>query len=393
MEALLSSNPESDTLVGNLKYNLDPTGSYVQQRRQSTTFSNVSSASPQGVKTITISLGSASEWLVGKSCTLAMQINNTDTTNALLPATVGVHNLFSRVQIRLGSTLVEDVQEYGKVCELFSKIAHSPAKRIEEGHIGFGTANVTTNPDKFLDSQHTPKTIAAGASKKIYMKFDLSGLLTQHRWIPLFALSTGVTIQLTLADAADAMCASANGVTYSQSYTLTDIRMLADVISLSSELQDSYNSAMLSGQSLKICTKNFEVIKSYLPADSAGSFSIPISKNYTRLASLFAAFTKAEDTYTGTSKPITDSYFPTANSEDFEYYLQLGSKRVPDHPVRGTSEAWMRLMNGTGLSESLHSTGIDQEAYKSNCFCLVQDMERLASVMASGEDVSTGQTL
>ena len=64
MEALLSSGgPQSDVLVGPLKFGLDPQGSYVTQRRQATTFSNVNSASPAGVKTITINQGSSSEWL------------------------------------------------------------------------------------------------------------------------------------------------------------------------------------------------------------------------------------------------------------------------------------------------------------------------------------------
>ena len=64
MEALLSSGgPQTDVLVGPLKFGLDSQGSYVTQRRQSTTFSNVNSASPAGVKTITINCGSSSEWL------------------------------------------------------------------------------------------------------------------------------------------------------------------------------------------------------------------------------------------------------------------------------------------------------------------------------------------
>ena len=64
MEALLSSGgPQSDILIGPLRFGLDPQGSYVTQRRQATTFSNVNSASPAGVKTITINCGSSSEWL------------------------------------------------------------------------------------------------------------------------------------------------------------------------------------------------------------------------------------------------------------------------------------------------------------------------------------------
>ena len=102
MEALLSSGgPESDVLVGPLKYGLDPQGSYVQGRRQSTTFSNVNSASPAGVKTVTINCGSASEWMDPQSVLLSFLITETGGAHALFPATPGAHCLFERLQVRL----------------------------------------------------------------------------------------------------------------------------------------------------------------------------------------------------------------------------------------------------------------------------------------------------
>ena len=104
MEALLSSGgPQSDVLVGPLKFGLDPQGSYVTQRRQATTSSNVNSASPSGVKTVTINVGSSSEWLDCSTCLLSFLITNTDAALALFPATTGAHCLFDRLQVRLGS--------------------------------------------------------------------------------------------------------------------------------------------------------------------------------------------------------------------------------------------------------------------------------------------------
>ena len=121
MEALLSSgnaNGTGEHLVGPLRFGLDPQGSYVQGRRQSTTFSNVNSASPAGVKAITINVGSASEWLDPSTVLLSFLITNTDAANALWPATVGAHCLFDRLKVRLGSTLVEDIQDFGKLTEI-----------------------------------------------------------------------------------------------------------------------------------------------------------------------------------------------------------------------------------------------------------------------------------
>jgi hypothetical protein len=72
----------------------------------------------------------------------------------------------------------------------------------------------------------------------------------------------------------------------------------------------------------------------------------------------------------------------------------MGSRRIPDNDVRGTSEAWYRLQGALGLYNSLaHSTSVDEDAYKSNCFCCATDCERLPMVMASGENTSSGQTI
>ena len=84
MKALLSSSgPKTDVLIGPLKYGLEPQGSYVTQRRQSTTFSNVNSDSPAGVKTCTINVGSSSEWVDPSTVLLSFLITNTDGTNAI----------------------------------------------------------------------------------------------------------------------------------------------------------------------------------------------------------------------------------------------------------------------------------------------------------------------
>ena len=247
MEALLSSGgPQTDVLVGPLKYGLDPQGSYIQARRQSTTFSNVNSASPAGVKAITINCGSSSEWMDPSTVLLSFLITNNDLNNELFPATPEVACLFDRLQIRLSSTLVEDIQEYGKLTHIMSKFSMDPQKKMDSAALGFGTASTTNS--LFLAGSHEAEKIPAGSSKRVYMKFDISGILSQHRYIPLFALGgQGLQIQLSLAPADQAMIISDSGTTFSQSYTLSDIRLLADMITLDRSLSESYSAALLKG--------------------------------------------------------------------------------------------------------------------------------------------------
>jgi len=230
MEALLSSaGPETEHLVGPLKFGLDPQGSYVQNRESTSTFSNVNSASPAGVKQITINVGSSSAWLDPQTVLLSMLITNTDTVNSLWPATVGSHCLFDSVTIRMGSTEVERIDQFGKLTEIMTKYSMSPQKRMEVGMLGFGTQVKASNPNMYMTDQHDARPIPPGGSKRIYMKFDLSGVFSTHRWTPLFALGgMGLGIQCALAPAASAMILSEGGVTYSSGYVLSDIRLLSD---------------------------------------------------------------------------------------------------------------------------------------------------------------------
>ncbi len=73
----------------------------------------------------------------------------------------------------------------------------------------------------------------------------------------------------------------------------------------------------------------------------------------------------------GKAKLVNTNYFPTAQSEDVSYHLAMGSRRVPDNDVRGSTEAWWRLGGALGLGNSLaHSTSVDAASYKSDCFAL-----------------------
>lgn len=205
----------------------------------------------------------------------------------------------------------------------------------------------------------------------------------------------GLQIQLSLAPANQLLIISHGGTTYSQGFALSDIRLLGDMCSLSGELQESYNAALLNGTSLKMPIKSWECLKNYLPADSCGNFDVAIIKSYTRLATMFAVFTQNPPAdNSGKAKVVNTNYFPTTQSEDVAYHLAMGSWRIPDNDVRGTSEAWYRLQGALGLYNSLaSSTSVDLASYKSDCFAIGIDVERLPMVSASGEKLSTGQTI
>ena len=116
-----------------------------------------------------------------------------------------------------------------------------------------------------------------------------------------------------------------------------------------------------------------------MPADSSGSFDVAISKGYTRLATRFSVFNQHPPAdNSGKAKLVHTNYFPTAQSEDVSYHLAMGSRRVLDNDVRGSTEAWWKLGGALGLGNSLaHSTSVDAASYKCDCFAIGIDVDKM----------------
>jgi len=398
MEAILASadNAQAPELPGNLNYNLDPQGTFIQSRNEVQSFALVQNASPAGVKQITVNLASPNSWCDPKSVLLSFNLKNDDAANPIQPSTCGCHSLFSSLVVRMSGQEVERITDYGRICELFTKLSYSPKKRSELAQIGFGTQAVgTAFPND--NEAHVPNQIAAGALQRCFMRFDLAAVLSQSKLLPLWALGGGSGLQLilTLAPAADAVV---TGAGKSTQYHLEDIRCLWDEISLASELHESYLSSMLQGTSLRLHLRAYEVHTNYLDNGTAGSFSISIQRSYTRLAAIAICFsqTQADTEASGVLAKLTNRhYFPTASKGDAEYYVQIGSKRQPQQNVVGTKESFYRMQRAVGIGDSLAHTGsVSQADYESNSYAIFVDFEKSGEgFISTGENMSAGSVL
>jgi hypothetical protein len=247
----------------------------------------------------------------------------------------------------------------------------SPEKKVNLAQLGFGTQIPSAEPDWFAAQNHEAKTIPASGSKRIHWRCNLSGLLSNHRWIPLWALggSVGLQVSFFLAPVNDSLIKSHGGVTYSQSYLLKDCRALSSVVTLDSDLQESFNAALLGGTALRYQTKTIEPVWSYLANSSvSGNFDV--------------------------AKLCNTFYVHPGSEETLQYSLQLGTKRIPDNDSIGFSEAWWRLLNCVGISGSLaHSTGITYADYASSSFCIGISCEKLPHLASTGENLSNTSTI
>jgi hypothetical protein len=255
-------------------------------------------------------------------------------------------------------------------------------------------------PNWFAAANHDAAVVhhvnaAAGhtGTKRIHWKCNLSGLLSQHRAIPLFALGqgSGLTISFFLAPVADSTIRSLEGGpadAYSQDYKLTDVKAHCTMITLDDSLQDSFLSQLLAGNPISLSIKKVESMWSYIPTGITSKFTIPMTRNYTRLASLYATFAQ-EQADVGKLRLATNFYVHTGSAETLAYNFQIGARRIPDNDVVGFSESWYRLLNCLGVGGSLsHAIGVTHQDYATNSYCLAGDFERFPQMSSTGENVS-----
>ena len=120
---------------------------------------------------------------------------------------------------------------------------------------------------------------------------------------------------------------------------------------INDELQEAFNAQLLNSVSLRIPFRSMEVQTMFLPADNNGSWDLPLSKSFTRASGLFVFLNQPEPANNfGQDKLCNSSYFPGGDAtEGLEWYLQLGSRRMPDQNIRGLSETWYHAMCALGM--------------------------------------------
>jgi len=415
MESLLSAN--EDILIPPLSLGLKPGAAYIQNRRQASVFSSINQASPQGVQNIRFNLSSTVEWCDPASVIISFDCVNDSDTAPLHPATVGAHCLFERYQCKMAASSIEDIEHYGRTCELFTQLIPAE-KRLNEGMLGFGTKPATvafaneaapTNAEvvaalKSINSNdpfkgnHQVEEIPAGGKRKVYMKLPLSGIFTaQQKYLPLWSLGAGgVEVMLSLAPAADAVTSNYGGVAKSTTYHLENIVMQADMITIDTALQEQYSRNLMEGGSLMLHTKLWDCTLMYLPTQNGGNFDVSLAKSLSRLATAFFSFSEElTDAQIAAGEQYVNTFrMYDAAKENIESHVTIGSKRFPEFAVKGVAGHFWRLVSALGIAKSLpHSVNVDVEGYKTNSFCIATDFEATPMVASSGVNTQGGQEI
>jgi hypothetical protein len=171
--------------------------SYVTERR-SVSFAPqaASNFTPQGVRLMRFNLADQNGWLEGSTLRLVMTIHNARNDQPLVPVTDSPASVFRRVRcISNGSSLIEDIEEYGRVHEMFS-LLQSSARRYNDHAEGWGSEDAHPST---LNDPGRPDPIPEGAARTVVIRL-LSSFLSQGKAIPLNMVPLVLEIELGNAD-------------------------------------------------------------------------------------------------------------------------------------------------------------------------------------------------
>ena len=250
-------NSVEDYLIDGLSFKLSPGASQVTDRRSVTSHPAGSNIYPPsaGTKVIRINL-TGGGWLDPSTVRLAFNVKNGDTTKALRPLSGG-WSFFRRSRCLVGGAIVDDIDYYNRVHEMLH-ILTSEQNRNNDDIEGFGyrwdSATAWGGVNQRNVSTVNYPGIAGGSSKTVTFK-PLSGLFNQPKFIPLMWCPITLEFEIVGSETDCVLTPGAAGSTETNidttntttSWSIEQVQLKCDLVTLDSALQNSYAEHVLSG--------------------------------------------------------------------------------------------------------------------------------------------------
>jgi hypothetical protein len=234
-----------------------------------------------------------------------------------------------------------------------------------------------------LETNQLPKE----TTKRVLYRPMTCGLLNIKKYWPALLVGQGITFELELAPAAEAVLS-----TGSQDYTLSNLRVLCDSVTVTSELTDQYTSLIYNGKSVFMSLDLTEVTQHFLPGN-APKFSISSARQFSRLNTL-TLIMQNQPGMGAETQQVHNFFLPKSAKDTVASNLVINGNRQPDFDTIGCQEFWMRFVRGTGIYSGIsHSSAISFTGWgggdaDGRCFAQVYDLEK-----CPGHAEHTGQPI
>jgi hypothetical protein len=410
------ANSVQDYLIDGLSFKLNPGASYVAERRSVSYFpsgSNIYQAG-SGARVIRVNL-TGEGWLDPSTVRVQYTLVNNETTPAKsLRVISGAWGFFRRARCMVGGAIVDDIDYYNRVHEMLH-ILTSKGKRDNDLIEGFG---LRWDDDKLYGNWASAEgltnsaTIPGGSARSVSFK-PLFGLLNQPKYIPLMWSPLMLEFEV-VNGATDAISGAKGGLRYdtatntSDKWQIQDVRVVCDVVTLDSALQNSYAEHVLSGKALPI---NYGSYISQFQSITSTDFAVSVTRSVSRLKSVFINFDGAHQTdpeadddadffhksFNTFMSPMTNANFSGANydfNKELQWQLQIGSKMFPEFPCRSMAETFYQLQKALGIHGSaFHSLSITPAQYRNDHFIIGVDTEKILEAGFTGLNTKAGDLM
>jgi hypothetical protein len=388
------ANSAEEVLVDSLSFKLPGSGQYVTERRSTTWHTEGSNSySPvSGTKVIRFRMAGEG-WMDPSTFRIMFDVVNDGGTAALLRPMGKCHAFFRRLRISVRGQIIEDIDNYNRVSELFH-ILQGNESRTNDMIESFGYDEELMNMNSFI-------TLPGIEKSQTVMFKPLSGLLSQTKFLPL--RYTPLEIELELAEQLDPVINpddstsdNFNASNTTTKWKLENCMVKVDMCTLDNALDNSYVSHLLSGKTLNLV---FNTYISSLQTVVSNDTQVNVSRSLSKMKSIFITLDKDLNgdrktffnrRWNNFWSPLARDTFGMLRSNEFDndikhLQLSIGSKLFPEYPIRSTAECFYTLRKALGVqANNLHSVDITGKEYRDNKFIIGFDTEKLLGLAFTG---------
>ena len=370
-------------LIGGLSYRLPDAVDYIKKQRSATFWpEGAAQYSPTQVRTLRFTMADASVFVDPSTAQLAFTITNTSTTRAMQFLTSNPLTMFSRVRLLMAGTLIEQIDYFGRWVSLLDMLEPFRKRLARYGISGVGALG--------NDPNGMSASIPAGGTRKVCVNIPL-GLFGQHLYIPTkyapitleFELGSNVAAYLNTSTADVA-------VSGSQTFTISDCRVLSDVVLLDGAMENKVAQHLSSGKTLPLHVVSWVNVMNNIPGlpEAEGTFSVQLARAYTRIKTIMATLS----TDTGDGQIVNDFAHPNASPayraqyDTLTWRFHIGSETMPDYPVQNAAETFYHLQKAMNMQHAPDGVSLLPPSWMSDSFVICQDLERAAVGLGGGAE-------
>ena len=376
LESLIAASGEAPINTG-LDFTLPPSSTAVVDRKQHVRAypTSASTLTPNGTRTIRLRLG-GDDFIDSSSVRILFTINNLDGTNPLKPV-CGPWGVFERS----GGVEISNIPYYGRFHQQYGW--NHLTQQEQFGQVGIEGTHASTN----AQGQPAVGIIPAGKSFTCMHKLHTS-MLSSNKLLPIRYAPLEIELSLisTVSDWLDTSTGN------SSTFSISDVQLLYDSVTLDEAVQNSFFSALLKNQVLSIPVLNAYQTVQTIPANSS-SYSFSSVRAFSRLSQIWITFRhtgpRSSQFYCPGDLPGEPSNAILEDKPVPQVRLSIGPHNWPaPQPASTTAEHYYQFQNALG-----HIPNMSRFLYENNAFTLVFESRKMPQDITSALSTRSGDLL